>query len=176
MVLEAARSGGARTETIQLARLKNITGCRECFACQKKADQPGCAVKDDLQPVISKIMKADLILWATPVFCWSPAWPLKMAMDRLYCTFKFSEDGRVKSLLQGRKMAAVITAAGGADDGADLVTETCRRIAKYSRTKWLGAMVVPNATAPQALREDKKLTARARTFGRRLARCERTSA
>jgi multimeric flavodoxin WrbA len=168
MVMEAARTGGARTETVQLARLKNITGCLECFACQKKPNQPGCAVKDDIQAVIGKVMKADLIVWATPVFCWSPAWPLKMAMDRLYCTFKFNKNGQFKSLLAGRKMAAVITAGGGGGDGADLITETCKRIAKFSQTKWLGALVVPNATTPQALREDQKLAARAATFGRRL--------
>jgi multimeric flavodoxin WrbA len=168
MVIAAARSAGARTETVQLSRLKNITGCLECFACQKEANHPGCAVKDDLQAVIDKVMKADLIVWATPVFCWSPAWPLKMAMDRLYCTFKFNKDGQFKSLLAGRKMAAVITAGGGDEDGADLITETCKRIAKFSKTKWLGAMVVANATTPKALREDRKLAAHARAFGRRL--------
>jgi multimeric flavodoxin WrbA len=170
MVLDAARAAGARTETIQLSRLKNVSGCLECFACQKKTDKPGCALKDEMQTVINKAMKADLIVWATPVFCWSPAWPLKIAMDRFFCTFKFSKDGKLKSLLQGRRMAAVITAGGDANDGADLITETCKRIAKFSKTKWMGAVVAANADSPDSLRADKRLATRAKAFGRRLAK------
>ena len=170
MVLAAARKAGARSEIIQLSRLKNISGCLECYACQKKTDKPACAVRDDMQAVISKAMKADVIIWATPVFCWSPAWPLKIAMDRFFCTFKFDEGGKFKSLLKGRKMAAVITAGGGKDDGADLVLETCRRIAKFSKTKWMGAVVAPNAGSPATLRADKKLATRASSFGQRLAK------
>ncbi|HVP12036.1 MAG TPA: flavodoxin family protein [Phycisphaerae bacterium] len=170
IVLAAARKAGARTETVQLSHLKNISGCLECFACQKEKDKPGCVVKDAMQSVIDKAMKADVVVWATPVFCWSPAWPLKIAMDRFFCTFKFSKDGKLKSLLQGHKMAAVITAGGDENDGADLITETCRRIARFSRARWLGALVAANAGTPNSLSADKKLTTRARAFGSRLAK------
>jgi multimeric flavodoxin WrbA len=168
-ILAAAKKAGAKTETVQLSRLKDLSGCMECFACQRESDKPGCVIKDDMQKVINKAMKADLIIWATPVFCWSPAWPLKIAMDRFFCTFKFDSKGTLNTLLKGRKMAAVITAGGDENDGADLVTETCKRIANFSKTKWLGAFVAANVGTPKTVKADRKLAARAQAFGKRLA-------
>lgn len=169
IVIAAAEEAGAHTETIQLANLKNLTGCRECYACQQKPDEPGCAIKDDMQAVFGKMLEAELVIWAMPVFCWAPTWLAKMAMDRLFCMFKFQDGGDVNSLLAGRKMAAVITAGGGADDGADLVTETCRRIAEYSKTHWLGALTAANVDSPETIRADKDLVERAGAFGKQLA-------
>lgn len=169
LVLRSAKDAGAKVETVQLGKLKNISGCLECYGCQSEPTDPGCHVDDDLLPVIGKALKSDLIVWATPVFCWSPAWPLKPAMDRFFCTFKFGSGDKYTSLLKGRKMAAVITSGGGEEDGADLVMETFRRMAKFSQTRWLGAFVVPNAANPAALLADKALARRAAAFGKKLA-------
>jgi len=168
-VLAAARQAGAETETIHLADLKNSTGCRECFACQQNADEPGCAIKDDMPALLDKALNADVIVWATPVFCWSMAWPLKTAADRFFCMFKFGDGGDVaKCLIKGRKIAAVITAGGGEGDGADSVTETCRRFAEFSQCEWLGSFVAAQVKNPDGIRGDKDLMERARAFGRRL--------
>ena len=168
-VLAAAREAGAHTETIQLSGLRDLTGCRECFSCQSDHDQPACAIADDMLTVLGKALKADLIVWATPVFCWAPAWPLVIAMNRFFCMFKFQEGEVVKSLLAGRKMAAVITAGGGADDGSDLVTQIFQRTAKFSQAQWLGALVAGEVKTPDTIRADAALMERAREFGRKLA-------
>ncbi len=168
-VLDAAREGGAQSETVQLSELKNLQGCLECRSCQQKLDEPGCAVLDDLRPILDRSLEADLILWATPVFCWAPAWPLTMALDRFYCMFKTVNGEEVKSLLAGRKVAAVITAGGGENDGADLVQETFRRMANFSKCRWLGALLGTYVVSPEAVAADADLAARARAFGRQLA-------
>ena len=170
MVLAGAEAAGAKVEMVQIARLKELRGCLECFGCQRTPDKPGCRVKDDMQSVLTKAMKADVIVWATPVFCWSPAWPLKIVMDRFYCMFKFGEGGKVKSLLKGRRLAGVITAGGGEKDGADLVTETFRRMAKFSQAKWAGTFFAGMAASPEALLLDKALVKRATAFGKKLAK------
>jgi multimeric flavodoxin WrbA len=169
IALAAAQEAGANVDTIHLAKLDKLTGCAECFACQQSSDEPGCAIDDDMQGIVLKAIKADVLVWATPVFCWSPAWPIKIAMDRFYCVFKFDEAGDYRCLLEGRKMAAVITAGGGDDDGADLVTETCRRMTGFTRCDWLGALVASQVTDPEAIRADADLVERARAFGRTLA-------
>ncbi len=166
-VVEAAQRAGADTEVIHLAELKNLSGCRECFLCQGTPDAPGCVVDDDMQPILDKLLLANVFVIATPVFCWSPCWLTKMAMDRLYCMFKF-EDSAVRSLLEGRRMAAVITAGGGEEDGADLVLDTCRRLAEFSKSLWLGAFVAGNVKDAASIRADVHLVKRARAFGRRL--------
>ena len=169
IVLEAARQAGAETEVVRLAGLDNLTGCMECHACQQKADEPGCAIDDDMRGIFAKALRSDGVVWAVPVFCWSPSWLTKMAMDRFYCMFKFQADGRIKCLLEGRRMAAVITAGGGENDGADSVKETCRRMAEFGKSKWAGAFVAANTSTPEAIKADDGLVERARRFGRELA-------
>ena len=169
IVLEAARQAGAETETVQLSQLKIRSGCLECFTCQQSPDEPGCVVQDDMQGVLAKVLETDVVVWAIPVFCWSPSWLAKMAMDRFYCVFKFKEDGQFDSLVEGRKVAAVITAGGSENDGADLVQETCKRLAEFSKGQWLGAFVAANVANPEAIRADAALLERARQFGRALA-------
>lgn len=168
MVLSAAQKAGATTEVIQLSELHDLAGCIECFGCQKTLDKPGCVVEDDMQEVIAAVLRADVVIWAMPVFCWAPTWYAKMAMDRFYCMFKFVSPTDYRCLLEGRKMAAVITAGGGEDDGADLVVETCRRMAEFSKTPWLGALVAANVKSAQDIRSDADLCQKAADFGRKL--------
>jgi len=121
IVVEAAERAGANVNMVRLAEFKNISGCLECFGCQKKESEPACAVDDDIQGVLKKATESDLVLWATPVFCWSPSWLAKMAMDRFYCLFKFEAPDKVRCLIEGRKMAAVVTAGGPESDGAEFI-------------------------------------------------------
>ena len=169
IVVEAAERAGANVNMVRLAEFKNISGCLECFGCQKKESEPACAVDDDIQGVLKKATESDLVLWATPVFCWSPSWLAKMAMDRFYCMFKFHEDGQFDSLLDGKAQAAVITAGGDEHDGADLVQESFRRLAEFSKCKWLGAFIAASVTDARTIRGDRPLSERAREFGRKLA-------
>ena len=81
IVLTAAKEAGADTEVVQLVELENLTGCRECFACQQKSDEPACAIDDDMQPVYGKALRADVVVWSTPVFCWSPSWCPRSARE-----------------------------------------------------------------------------------------------
>jgi multimeric flavodoxin WrbA len=169
IILESAAEAGASTEVIQLAEYQDLSGCIECFACQQTPDAPGCVVEDDMQDVLSKVIQADVVILATPVFCWSPSWYLKMAIDRFYCLFKFESETEVRCLVAGRKMAGVITAGGDENDGADLVTDTLSRLAKFSNNEWLGAFVAASVKSVEGIRNDADLVQRAKEFGRQLA-------
>ena len=166
-VLEGARQAGAQTELIELSALKNLSGCVECFVCQQTSDAPGCALDDNLQEVLAKTLTADVLVLATPVFCWSMSWLLKAAVDRFYCMFKFGDED-VRCLLEGHGLAGVITAGGGEDDGADAVTECFQRLAQFSQCHWLGTFIAANASTPEELRADQDLRDQAREFGQTL--------
>ena len=166
-VLEGARQAGAETELIELSALKDLSGCVECFTCQQTPDAPGCAIDDDMQEVLAKALTAEVLVLATPVFCWSMSWLLKAALDRFYCMFKFGEE-EARCLLEGRGLAGVITAGGGENDGADGVTETFGRLAQFSKCRWLGTFIAANATTPEELRADQDLRSGAQEFGQSL--------
>ena len=66
---EGARSAGAETETVHLYDL-NYRGCISCFACKlKDCANPGhCAMKDELTPVLEKILECDALILGSPVY------------------------------------------------------------------------------------------------------------
>ena len=75
---EGARETGADVEIARIADL-NIGYCTGCYACQTTGK---CAVKDDAQSVIDKMMAADVIVLASPVYFYSISAQLKALFDR----------------------------------------------------------------------------------------------
>ena len=67
-LLDAAREAGAETELI-LLRQKDIKLCRGCLTCEVGRDRkPGvCVIKDDMAPLLPKMLEADGIVFGTPV-------------------------------------------------------------------------------------------------------------
>jgi len=79
-LLEGMRQAGAETETIYLAD-KNIHHCIGCFTCWFKT--PGkCVFADDMSLILEKFAAADLIIYGTPLYCFSMTGLLKNVLDR----------------------------------------------------------------------------------------------
>jgi multimeric flavodoxin WrbA len=76
--LKAIAEEGIETELISLAG-KEIKGCNDCGACFKTGV---CTIKDDFQPVFEKMLKADGIILASPVYIGSCSALLKALMER----------------------------------------------------------------------------------------------
>jgi len=78
--LKAAEAEGIETELITLAgkEIKPCDGCRQCK--EKKVD---CHIKDDLAPIFHKILKADGLILATPVYYGSATAQTKALIDRV---------------------------------------------------------------------------------------------
>ena len=142
-ILEECKKNGHEVELVYLQDQK-ISGCRECFACQKIVGKPECSIKDDMQKLYPKIFEADCIVIASPVFCWSFSAQTKAFLDRTYCFEKFSKDGSYISLVEGKRCGLVVTAAGDEFEGADLVVESYRRMVEFHRMKDIGHLVVAN--------------------------------
>jgi multimeric flavodoxin WrbA len=62
--LKGAEEGGAVTEKLLADRL-NITPCKEIYQCSKDGT---CPLKDDMNGVYEKILAADGIIVASPIF------------------------------------------------------------------------------------------------------------
>jgi multimeric flavodoxin WrbA len=79
--IAGAESTGANIEYLSLNDYK-INPCIECNACYKKGR---CVVKDDYQMILGKLLKADSLIFATPVFFMSVCAQAKMLIDRGQC-------------------------------------------------------------------------------------------
>lgn len=81
---EGAASEGAETEAINLYGL-NYKGCYSCFACKRKGNSCNglCAIKDELRPVLEKILAADVLIVASPNYFGYPTGMLRSMIERL---------------------------------------------------------------------------------------------
>ncbi|MCX7804714.1 MAG: flavodoxin family protein [Planctomycetota bacterium] len=168
-VLAPIRRSGGEVEIIFAAE-KKISGCRECFACQApdKRAVPGCAIRDDMTDIYLKVLDADLVIMATPVFCWGMSAQLKAVCDRFFCFHKFEEGHNYTSLLRGKRFALIVTAAGDEFDGADLIVEQFQRFMEYMKAEDAGRLAVCSVESGEKLRTDAAVKERAEAFGRQL--------
>lgn len=91
-IILGAESQGATVESIRLNGL-NIKPCQGCYVCQGE-DSKGCAVDDDMQDLYPKIIEADALIIASPVYWFNMSAQTKIFMDRCLALFNGNpEDG-----------------------------------------------------------------------------------
>lgn len=82
-----------------------IEDCRGCDICFKKSESL-CPCKDDLHKIKEKLLNANGIIFASPVYAYQVPAPLKRVVDRLSYLFHRQE-------LIGKPTLTVITTGGG---------------------------------------------------------------
>ena len=98
--LKGAAEAGAETELIQLSDL-TFSGCRSCFACKRAGAETGrCMWKDDLQPVLDKMLAADAVFLGSPVYLGNVSGMMYCLMERLVFSL-LSYDDYSKRLFDG---------------------------------------------------------------------------
>jgi multimeric flavodoxin WrbA len=129
---------------------QDIKGCNGCDNCQKDESQPACLQKDDLNRLMQKIIAADLVVYAAPVYVWDFPAQMKAVMDRHYCLLKW-KGGKDRSLVEKKKTMLLTTCGGDAENNADLLRLIFEREMKYLHCQIVGEFVVPNCTLPSKL-------------------------
>lgn len=76
--LDGAKSAGAAVEKVILKDL-DYSACRGCNACHKDGN---CIVKDDAVPLFLKMMAADIVVVASPIYSMGITAQLKGFIDR----------------------------------------------------------------------------------------------
>ena len=77
--VEGAQSAGNDVEKISLMG-KDVQFCKGCLACQKLGR---CVIKDDVNDIIAKVLEADVVCWATPIYYYEMSGQMKTLIDRL---------------------------------------------------------------------------------------------
>jgi len=93
-----AEEAGAECETVVLAKMK-INRCLSCFHCQNESPHLVCVYegKDDVSNIFQKMARADILIYATPIYLMNMSGLLKNLLDRTYSTM----DIRVPRLSNG---------------------------------------------------------------------------
>ena len=128
-----------------------VQGCLGCDRCQKVLHEPGCAQKDDAPAILARLMAADAIVYASPVYCWCFTAQMKALLDRHYCLVKWQEGEVVEALLEGKRAALLATCGGTAEENADLMQQVFARQMRYVGCRPVGTYVVGECTTPREL-------------------------
>lgn len=88
---KGAQDAGNEVELITLRDYSKIAFCKGCLACQKLGH---CVINDDAIAIAEKMLNADAICFATPIYYYSMSGQMKTLLDRcnsLYCSdYRFS--------------------------------------------------------------------------------------
>lgn len=131
-MIEEWEKAGHYTKVFWLYDME-IHGCVACRTCQKDWTIFGCKYQDDMQAVFDEVLTSDVILLASPVYCWYCTAPMKAALDRLmYGMNKYYGDEKGPSLWAGKHVAIVTTCGYKPEKGADLFEDGIKRYCKHS--------------------------------------------
>ena len=120
--IKAFAEGAANGNEIEIIETANvhISPCKGCGACGCKN---GCVDKDDTNAVVDKIVAADLILFASPIYWWGLTGQLKTVIDKCYSKASFLK----------KKMVGLLLCAGAPTDDVeyDLIKRQFDEMAEY---------------------------------------------
>jgi len=154
-VLEAAWGAGVETELILLRKV-DVEICCGCLTCEVGRDRkPGvCVIKDDMQPLLAKMLAADGIVFGTPVYFYMLSALLKNFMDRTV---------PIWPLLKGKRAAGVAVA----EDTIGKAIENLRTYTDLCKMTWVGE-VSALATKPGEVASNEAVAESLAELGRRM--------
>ncbi len=81
--LKGAESMGAETELVHLYDL-TYRGCVSCFDCKRRGAIPcHCYLKDDLSPVLDRVLQSDGLLLGSPIYFGNVTGEMRSFLERL---------------------------------------------------------------------------------------------
>lgn len=130
---KGAKEAG-HTVKIETVAQKQIHGCTACEYCRTKGAGT-CIQKDDMQAIYPKIMWADMLVMASPIYYYTMTGQMQSALQRTYSI------GQLTHL----KKAALILSSG-APNMYDAVQTQYRGIIDWWGVKDAGIFTVPGMT------------------------------
>ena len=104
--VHGAESAGNQVKTFYLDGM-DIHSCKGCLRAGRDSKSP-CSQKDDMDQIYAEFEGADVVVFASPVYFWAIAGPLKTAADRLYAELECLGYGGFP-----KKSVLLMTADGG---------------------------------------------------------------
>lgn len=144
--IKGAQASGHQVEKISLASAR-IEFCRGCLACQK---QGRCIIDDDVNAIMAKVLKADVVVWATPIYYYEMSGQMKTLIDRM--------NGMYPQDYQFRDVYLLTTAA----ENEEWVPERALAglsgwVDCYPKSKIAGSLFCGGVSAPRDIEGNDKL-------------------
>ena len=124
---------------------KNLKGCLACGKCKEKPDTVGCIQKDDIPEILEKMTKAELVIFASPLYFWGLSAQLKTVIDRTYSLY-----------VDGQRQALVVTGAGPYENNAEATFTAFGRLQSPHKAVKAGELFIGSCSTPDKLDDSIK--------------------
>ncbi len=163
--LRGAKDSGAEVEKLLVDKLK-IEPCREYYGCFRDGN---CVIRDDMDSVYSRLLEADAVIVASPIFFYGPSAQVKALIDR--CQALWARRYVLKTLPGSAKKGAFIGV--GATRGPNLFQGsilTVRYFFQAFGVKYAAELLVRGVDKKGEIREHPTTLAEAYALGQKLVR------
>lgn len=162
--LRGLEAGGAETSLVLLGE-KNVGYCRGCKACYQTGV---CVQDDDVAPIVSRMLRADLVIVASPSYWGDVTAQLKTFIDR--CTPYCNSNPRRRPFATGAAGAAVAVRAG-ASKGENLnLVHTIGHFLGHLEIPLAASFTAEGVDTKEDLQRRPEILRDAFAFGENLAR------
>ena len=117
-----------------------INPCTDCRAC--KHDDYTCVIDDGMQDLYRKLDEAEILVFGTPIYWYTPSGVTKMMIDRFRPYF-------ANERLKGKKAIIILSAGSGAED-CNLSMEMFQRVFKTLEIEYIGTVISKSYDAGDA--------------------------
>jgi multimeric flavodoxin WrbA len=165
-VAAGAAEAGWRVESVSLQSM-DIRACDGCDLCKETGEF--CVIEDDMQSLYPKLIEADAIVLASPVYWFTYSAQLKLCIDRWYGLWNAQKD-----VFRGKPVGIVLT-YGDTDlytSGGINAVHTFESMFGFLQAPIIG-MVHGSANDPGDAEKDPDLMQAAYELGRKIAGCEK---
>ncbi len=158
-------AGGAHVSYLPLAEYR-VHPCRGCYRCQNVAGPYGCCQRDDMDKIVTEILKSDLLVLATPIYTWYCTGEMKAVLDRFYSLGKFYGAVR-ENFVAGMRVCILATHGYDASYAADPFATGILRMCEHYGMRYEGIFSVRDEDDLASFRTEQAI-AGARAFAKRL--------
>jgi multimeric flavodoxin WrbA len=161
-VAAGAKGCGWETESVSLQSME-IRPCDGCDLCRETAEY--CVIDDDMQGLYPKLIEADALVLASPVYWFTYSAQLKLCVDRWYGLWSLKPDG-----FRSKPVGIVLT-YGDTDlytSGGINAIHTFESMFRFLKAPIVG-MVYGSASDPGDVEKHPELMQAAYELGKRLA-------
>lgn len=147
--LAGAEAAGSTVEFLRLCDYR-IEGCRECYHCSSTGT---CSTKDDYQPILDKMLQADRLIFATPVFFLTVSAQAKVLIDRGQCLWVRQTVLHQPLFEPKRDRRGLIIAVGGSRSQKqfECVRQPIQSCFQYLEVDYVGSLCVNQADEEGAI-------------------------
>lgn len=157
-VMEGIQATGGEHEVFYLNGM-NIKPCQACDYCKQEKGRL-CVIQDDMQQIYPKLIEADSLVLASPIYMFTVTAQMKLFMDRTYAVLKE---------MQGKRIGIILT-YGDTDEitsGAVNAIGTLKDEFRFTRSEIVG-IVHGTGNEPGEIAGNQEIMEQAVNLGKKM--------